>query len=58
MQLEWIKTELRLLSYEFLELFEYLEQINSNEQATRMDQNGVTIIELWISGVIWVPRTD
>jgi hypothetical protein len=46
MQLEWIKTELRLLSYEFLELFEYLEQINSNEQATRMDQNGVTIIEL------------
>jgi hypothetical protein len=32
MQLEWIKTELRLLSYEFLELFEYLEQINSNEQ--------------------------
>jgi hypothetical protein len=29
LQLEWIKTELQLLSYEVLE---YLEQIDSNEQ--------------------------
>jgi hypothetical protein len=32
MQLEWIKTELRLLNYECLEFIEYLEQINSNGQ--------------------------